>query len=252
MYKTLVLPLISTLLLHATILLMFLVDWDGNDSRVRKIQPSYVKASLVTLDKPKAKPVKKNNSAAKKAAAAKKARADDAAKKKAAAKKREVLKQRDAEKQRDAVRQREKAKQAEQQRRQQEQHEQREQLARQAERELAEAIADENEQQQAANDTELASSYIGMMTEIIQRNWNRPPSARNNMEAELMIQLVPTGQVVSVDIIKSSGNEAFDRSAVKAVEKADRFPELQNLPNRVFEKNFRRLKIKFRPEDLRL
>ena len=249
MYKTLVLPLISTLLLHATIVLMFLVDWDGNDSRVRKIQPSYVKATLVTLDKPKAKPVKKNNSAAKKAAAAKKARADNAAKKKAAAKKREVLKQRDTEKQRDAARQREKAKQAEQQRRQQEQ---REQLARQAERELAEAIADESEQQQAANDTELASSYIGMMTEIIQRNWNRPPSARNNMEAELMIQLVPTGQVVSVDIIKSSGNEAFDRSAVKAVEKADRFPELQNLPNRVFEKNFRRLKIKFRPEDLRL
>ncbi len=117
---------------------------------------------------------------------------------------------------------------------------------------LAEAIADESEQQQAANDTELASSYIGMMTETIQNNWSRPPSARNNMEAELMIQLVPTGQVVSVDIIKSSGNDAFDRSAVKAVEKADRFPELQNLPNRVFEKNFRRLRIKFRPEDLRL
>jgi TonB family protein len=249
MYKTLVLPLISTLLLHATIVLMLLVDWDGTDTRVRKVQPSYVKATLVTLDKPKAKPVKKNTSAAKKVAASKKARADDAAKKRTAAKKREVKKLREAEKQRDVARQRDKAKQAEQQRRQQEQ---REQLARQAERELAEAIAAESEQQQAANDTELASSYIGLMTETIQKNWNRPPSARNNMEAELMIQLVPTGQVVSVDIIKSSGNEAFDRSAVKAVEKADRFPELQNLPNRVFEKNFRRLRIKFRPEDLRL
>lgn len=244
MYKTLILPLIATILLHASIVLMFLVDWDGSDSRVLKIQPSYIKARLVTLDKPKAQPVKKTTAPAKKAAPAKKPAVDTAAKKQAEAKQQELAKQREATKQR------QKAEQEQQQRQEQQRREQ--ELAQEAERELAQAIAAEAQQQQAANDFELAASYIGMMTQIIQNNWSRPPSARNNMEAELIIQLVPTGEVVSVDVIKSSGNAAFDRSAVKAVEKADRFPELQNLPNRVFEQNFRRLRIKFRPEDLRL
>ena len=52
-------------------------------------------------------------------------------------------------------------------------------------------------------------------------------------------------------LLKSSGNSAFDRSAINAVEKAGSFPELQKLPNREFEKTFRRFRLLFRPEDLR-
>ena len=64
-------------------------------------------------------------------------------------------------------------------------------------------------------------------------------------------QQFPTGEVVSVSVLKSSGNGAFDRSAINAVEKAGSFPELQNLPSREFEKTFRRFRLLFRPEDLR-
>ena len=71
------------------------------------------------------------------------------------------------------------------------------------------------------------------------------------MEAELLLQLIPTGEVVSVTLAESSGNAAFDRSAIMAVEKAERFPELQQLESRLFERNFRRLRLKFKPEDLR-
>ena len=67
-----------------------------------------------------------------------------------------------------------------------------------------------------------------------------------------MIQLVPTGQVVSVMIVQSSGNGAFDRSAEQAVHKAGRFDKLKELPPRVFETYFRKLRLVFRPEDLRL
>ena len=81
--------------------------------------------------------------------------------------------------------------------------------------------------------------------------WSRPPSARNGMEALLQIQLIPTGEVVSVSVLKSSGNAAFDRSAINAVQKAASFPELQSLPTREFEKTFRRFRLLFRPEDLR-
>lgn len=81
--------------------------------------------------------------------------------------------------------------------------------------------------------------------------WTRPPSARNGMVSILSIQLVPTGEVVGVGVIQSSGNTAFDRSAMTAVERAGRFPEIAKVDNRTFEANFRRFQLIFKPEDLR-
>jgi colicin import membrane protein len=97
----------------------------------------------------------------------------------------------------------------------------------------------------------MAASYAALIQQTVVNYWSRPPSARNGMETLLSIQLIPTGDVVSVTIVKSSGNSAFDRSAVNAVEKAGSFPELQNLPSGEFEKTFRRFSLLFRPEDLR-
>lgn len=81
--------------------------------------------------------------------------------------------------------------------------------------------------------------------------WTRPPSARNGMVAVLSIQLVPTGEVVGVSVLQSSGNDAFDRSAMTAVERSARFPEVAKLDNALFEANFRRFQLIFKPEDLR-
>jgi colicin import membrane protein len=104
----------------------------------------------------------------------------------------------------------------------------------------------------AENDEQLASSYSAYIFDRVAGNWNRPPSARRGMEVELSIQLVPTGQVISVAIVKSSGNAAFDRSAEQAVHKAGRFEKLKELPPRVFEQYFRQFSLVCRPEDLRL
>ena len=68
----------------------------------------------------------------------------------------------------------------------------------------------------------------------------------------MSIRLVPTGVVVGVEIVESSGSAVFDRSAEQAVNKAKSFPELKNLPNRIFEKEFRVFDMIFEPEDLRL
>ena len=109
----------------------------------------------------------------------------------------------------------------------------------------------EDELLEAATDEQLTASYIALIARAVEENWSRPPSARNDMEAELLLQLIPTGEVVSVTLADSSGNAAFDRSAIMAVRKAERFPELQQLEARLFERNFRRLRLKFKPEDLR-
>jgi colicin import membrane protein len=127
-----------------------------------------------------------------------------------------------------------------------------EELAAIARADLARAVQEEEQQVEAtATAEEMAASYIGLIQRTVINYWSRPPSARNGMEALLQIQLIPTGEVVSVSVLKSSGNTSFDRSAINAVEKAGSFPELKNLPAREFERTFRRFRLLFRPEDLR-
>ena len=114
--------------------------------------------------------------------------------------------------------------------------------------ELATADA---QQQATVTAGEMSASFVSLIQRTVVNYWSRPPSARNGMECELSIQLIPTGEVVNVTLVRSSGNDAFDSSAINAVQKAGAFPELQNLPSREFEKNFRRLTLIFKPEDLR-
>jgi len=56
---------------------------------------------------------------------------------------------------------------------------------------------------------------------------------------------------VGVTVLETSGNVAFDRSAMNAVDKVGRFPEVSALERAVFERDFRRFQLIFRPEDLR-
>ena len=70
------------------------------------------------------------------------------------------------------------------------------------------------------------------------------------MQAVLSVTLIPTGEVVGVSLVESSGDDAFDRSALAAVGKAGRFAVPVDISQ--FERNFREFTLVFRPEDLRL
>jgi len=117
--------------------------------------------------------------------------------------------------------------------------------------ELNQTLAAEEQARAAATAGEMAASFANLIQKTVIGYWSRPPSARNGMEVLLQIQLIPTGEVVSVQVLESSGNAAFDRSAINAVDKAGAFPELRKLPAAEFEKSFRRFRLLFRPEDLR-
>jgi len=100
----------------------------------------------------------------------------------------------------------------------------------------------------ATEEGEAAKSYIQGIYELVVQNWSRPPSARNDMKALLQVELVPTGELVAVNVLESSGNEAFDRSAEQAVRKAQKFEVPRD--NALFESRFRRFNLLFQPEDL--
>ncbi|KGE02592.1 TonB family protein [Pseudohaliea rubra] len=242
-----VLPAAVTLLLHGLLLLALVSRWEWQSERTieaRTMTPKIIEAKLVTLDqlrpapKPKAKPKPKPKAQAPakpRAEPRQQAKAAPAAKPtpaKALAKPAEAVPETQPaprETQRMSA----------------------EELAALTRRELEAAVADEEEARVAVTAEEMAASYAALIQRTVVGYWSRPPSARNGMEALLAVQLVPTGEVVSVSVLRSSGDAAFDRSAVLAVEKAERFPELSSLPTREFEKTFRRFRLLFRPEDLR-
>lgn len=118
-------------------------------------------------------------------------------------------------------------------------------LARQA---FAQALESEADELDAGNDESVAASYRFGIYQRVVANWSRPPSARNGMQAKLLVELIPTGEVVAVTVVESSGSGAFDRSAEAAVRKAQDFEVPRE--SEVFERFFRRFSLLFRPEDL--
>lgn len=107
------------------------------------------------------------------------------------------------------------------------------------------------EPSEASDEFDEVQQVAALMQARITQNWRRPPSARNGMEALLTISLVPTGEVVGINVSTSSGSSAFDRSAIAAVERVGQFPEVAVLSISDFERYFRRFPLRFRPEDLR-
>ena len=69
------------------------------------------------------------------------------------------------------------------------------------------------------------------------------------MTARLQITLLPTGELASVKLVNSSGNTAFDNSALGAVRSLSRYPVPDNRDT--FERYFRQFTIEFNPERLR-
>jgi colicin import membrane protein len=110
------------------------------------------------------------------------------------------------------------------------------------------ALAEESEVLSGDEEELIARSFAQGIYELIVANWSRPPSARNGMQTRLIVELVPTGDVVSVTVVLSSGSEAFDRSAEQAVRKVGKFDVPRD--SALFEEYFRRFPVLFRPEDL--
>lgn len=152
--------------------------------------------------------------------------------------------------------------QAEQERQEQLERERQQERKAQEQQALLDSLAKEREQldaelaaervaRQAAEDEVAKQSFSALIQKRVTDAWSRPPSARNNMVVELTIELIPTGEVINVNVSDSSGNAAFDRSAVRAVNRVGGFPELREMPRRLFDSEFRSFKLAFSPEDLR-
>lgn len=79
----------------------------------------------------------------------------------------------------------------------------------------------------------------------ITRSWIFPASYQKGMKCKIKVRLIPSGDVVSIAIVQSSGNIAFDRSVEMAVQKASPLP-VPNSGSGLFD-HFRELELVFDP-----
>jgi len=64
------------------------------------------------------------------------------------------------------------------------------------------------------------NKYRSLIKEEVTRHWNIPATAHDGLLCEVKVRLIPSGDVVEVQIVKSSGDAAFDRSVEQAVYRA--------------------------------
>lgn len=234
---------LSSIGLHVLVVAAFLIDWPSENKDI-VVQPQFIQAELIQL-KPKEKPKKKASNSKAKDLAAKRREAE-----------RQRAEQQRREKQRIAAREAERLEKLRQQEqaRQKREQKQRELAQERARKQAAldEMLRQEQAAELAQQDKQSANSYLQLIQGRLSQNWSRPPSARLGMQTLIELRLVPTGRIVGVKILQSSGDIAFDRSVEQAAFKAAPFSELQSMEPRLFEQYFRVVKVLFNPEDLRL
>lgn len=223
-------PLLLALLVHAGVGAALLGSWTMRPEDTRTVLPRIIEAKLLVIEKPVRKP-KPKPAAKPKPPPKPVAKPSPPPKPVPKPKPAERLPDPDAE------------------RRAREEAQRQERLRQLNERLTAMALQDEEVDQEADADT---MTYVQAITRAIVDEWAIPPSARNDMQARLQVDLTPSGDLLGVQIEDSSGNDAFDRSTEAAVRKAarrlGRFPVPPD--RRLFEAQFRHFTILFKPEDL--
>ena len=123
--------------------------------------------------------------------------------------------------------QREAEEQARREAEEQAQREAEEQARREAEEQAqreAEEQARREAEEQAARVAEARGTYDAAIRQRVTRAWERPPGVPDGLSAVVSVRLGPGGAVLTAEVVQSSGDDAFDRSAERAVFRADPLP----------------------------
>jgi colicin import membrane protein len=120
----------------------------------------------------------------------------------------------------------------------------REELAREQAAAQERQIKDLLARDQASARARALNQYVSRIQAKVKSNWILPPDLQGNPEAVFLVSQLPTGDVLTVRIVKSSGNPAYDTAVERAILKSSPLP----LPT-AKEDFSRELKLTFRPKD---
>lgn len=120
-------------------------------------------------------------------------------------------------------------------------------IKEQAAKSLQQQLLAEQKRAAGAKAVGEVNKYKALIVQAISRRWLVPAGADKKIYSELMIRLAPGGAVLDVQVSKSSGDVALDRSARDAVFKASPLP----VPDDTNEfESFRQFVLRVRPENV--
>jgi len=107
-------------------------------------------------------------------------------------------------------------------------------------------LADENVKKAASVNQAQLDQFKMMLRNKLHQHWRQPLGVDfNKFSCKIAVRLMPTGDVIDVTIVQSSGSVEFDRSAELAVRKASPLP----MPtDPALAREFREFDFIFRPE----
>lgn len=104
-------------------------------------------------------------------------------------------------------------------------------------------------------DTKLSKEKkeVQMRISLIQRRinsiWKKPALINEDIQAEIQINLAPSGEILKYEMISSSGNKIFDDSTLRALSNISFITEVIGMDRKYFEKNFRSFNLVFKSKD---
>ena len=107
-------------------------------------------------------------------------------------------------------------------------------------------LTEEAEVEVSKEQQEIAM-YAQKIISTIEDAWMKPRNIPENLVANLRLKIRPSGRIIGVDLIKSSGNIRFDNSALQAVRRVETFNFFNSIPKILFEKEFQVISISFNP-----
>ena len=110
-------------------------------------------------------------------------------------------------------------------------------------------LEDEIAETKFLNEKREVQIRIALIQERINSIWKKPSLINKNIQAEFVINLAPSGEILSFDLISSSGEKVFDDSALAALSKIYFITEVIGLERKYFERNFRSFNLVFKSKN---
>ena len=111
---------------------------------------------------------------------------------------------------------------------------------------ISELLSEESEIEISKEQKEI-SIYAQQIISTIENAWIKPKNIPQGLIANLRLTIRPSGRIIKVDLIKSSGNIRFDNSALQAVRRVETFNFFNSISKTLFEKEFQKISISFNP-----
>ena len=93
-----------------------------------------------------------------------------------------------------------------------------------------------------------ANDYLARIVAQIKRNTIIPPDLVGNPEVVFRVTLLPTGEILDLQLVQSSGFPSYDQATERAIRKSSPLPVPKDDPA-LFQRDFRSGTYRFRPNE---